>query len=69
MSDTKVGADARSAQGAGWLRRNTLCKLGLCGCITGGNDTHLWAECVRCGRVSSVLSRETMRAYMERTGE
>lgn len=50
----------------GWLRRNTVCRLGMCGFNQGTDDTHCWGECGRCGKVAGVVSREAIRRYMDR---
>jgi len=47
------------------LRRLLMCPLGLCGMATQGNDTHLWGECPRCGKRAGVVSRASVRAYIE----
>lgn len=50
--------------GATFLRRMTLCKLRMCPHKPGGDDTHLWGECVVCGSKAGVISREAARRYI-----
>lgn len=48
------------------IRRLFLCRLSLCQMFkTGGNDTHLWGECVLCGKRAGIVSREAVRRYGE----
>ena len=45
--------------------RKAMCRLGWCGMIQRSNDTHIWGECPQCGRVAGVVSRESVRRYIE----
>lgn len=45
--------------------RKAMCHLGWCGMIQRSNDTHIWEECPRCGRIAGVVSRDTVRRYIE----
>ena len=47
------------------LFRKALCGLGWCGMVQRCNDTHIWGECPRCGRVAGVVSRDSIRRYIE----
>lgn len=49
----------------GWLKTNTLCRLGLCGMLQAEDETHCWGECSTCGKVAGVVSREAIRRYMD----
>lgn len=47
----------------GWLRRHTICAAGMCGFKQQDDDTHVWGECTRCGRVAGVVSRTDLRRH------
>lgn len=47
------------------LLRRIMCHLEWCGMVQKSNNTHIWGECPRCGRVAGVVSRESVRRYIE----
>lgn len=47
------------------LIRRLMCRFGWCGMVQESNDTHIWGECPRCGRVAGVVSRDSVRRYIE----
>jgi hypothetical protein len=47
------------------LRRWLICPLQMCGFVQRDNETHIWGECLRCGKVSGKVSREAIRRYAE----
>jgi len=42
-----------------------MCRLGWCGMVQKCDDTHLWGECQRCGRKAGIVSRASIRRYIE----
>lgn len=42
------------------------CWFGVHTMITGSDDTHLWGECIRCGKRAGVTSRNAIRLYIAR---
>lgn len=46
-------------------RKLLMCWWGACGMIQKANDTHIWGECPRCGKVAGLVSREFIRRYIE----
>lgn len=47
------------------LIRKAMCRLGWCSMVQKCNDAHIWGECPRCGKVAGVVSRESVRRYIE----
>lgn len=45
--------------------RSFKCWLGWCGMDQRANDTHIWGECPTCGKVAGIVSRESVRRYIE----
>lgn len=45
--------------------RLPLCWTGWCGAVQQSNDTHIWAECVTCGKKIAPVSREAVRRYIQ----
>lgn len=41
------------------------CWLGWCGMVQRSNDTHLWGECERCGKVAGLITREAVWRYIQ----
>jgi hypothetical protein len=37
----------------------------MCGAAQKANHTHIWAECVHCGKVIAPISREAVRRYIQ----
>lgn len=43
-----------------------FCYFGKCWrCITNSNDIAIWGECIDCGKKHGVVSRESVRRYIE----
>jgi hypothetical protein len=36
-----------------------------CGMNQMSSDSHIWGECPRCGRVAGIISRESIRRYID----
>lgn len=47
------------------MLRNLMCRFGWCGMVTRSDDTHIWGECLRCGKRAGLISREAVRRYAE----
>lgn len=44
---------------------NLRCRFGFHAMVTRDDDTHLWGECIRCGKRAGLVSRKAVRAYIE----
>jgi hypothetical protein len=42
-----------------------ICLIGWHAMTTRGDDTHLWGECVHCGKRAGLITREAVRRYGE----
>lgn len=47
------------------FRRLFLCWWGGCGMVQRDDATHVWGECLRCGKRAGVISRADIRRYIE----
>jgi len=52
-----------------WLKRHTICALGICGFNQQSDDTHIWGECATCGKVAGVVSRSALRTALSQPNE
>jgi hypothetical protein len=42
-----------------------VCLIGWHACVTRSDDTHLWGECIHCGKRAGLITREAVRRYGE----
>lgn len=47
------------------LRRIFMCTLRMCPFVQMCDNTHLWGECIHCGKQAGKISREAVRRYIE----
>ena len=47
------------------FRKLFMCWSGFCGMVRRRDDTHLWAECPRCGKTAAKITREAVRRYLD----
>lgn len=48
-----------------FLRKMFVCWWGGCGMVQRDDNTHIWGECLRCGKVAGIVSREALRRLLD----